>query len=63
MANRTKKIDRSLAVNFPEGRIVLIWGAIGFEKPIGSVVVKGENDHLAEVFDLVASSGLDADES
>ena len=56
-----KKIDRSLAVNFPEGRIALVWGAIGIEKPIGSVVIEGEDDHFTMVFNSVASGGLDAD--
>ena len=49
----------------PSRRIVLIGHRIGggrSEEPNGSVVVKGESNHLAEFFDLIATVAVDADE-
>ena len=49
----------------PSRRIVLIGhriGSGGSKEPNGSVVVKGEGNHLAEFLDLIATVAVDADE-
>lgn len=50
------------AVKVPNRRVVLVNRTIGIEEPSGSVVVEGDNDHLAEFLDLIATVAVDADE-
>ena len=45
----------------PDRRVVFINRAISIEKPSGSIVVEGDDDHLAKLLDLIAMVAVDAD--
>lgn len=46
----------------PDRRVAFINRAISVKEPSGSVVIEGDDDHLAEFFDLIAAVAVDADE-
>jgi hypothetical protein len=50
------------AVKVPNRGVVFINRAVSVKEPSGSVVIKGDDDHLAEFLDLIATGFLDADE-
>ena len=50
------------AVEVPNRRVVLVNRAISVKEPSGSVVVEGDDDHLAKFLDPIATGFLDADE-
>lgn len=50
------------AVKVPNWGVALVNRTISIKEPSGSVVVEGDNDHLAEFLDLIATIAVDADE-
>lgn len=51
-----------MAAEFPDGRDCFISRAVRIEEVDGGVVIEREDDHFAEVLDLITAFAVDGDE-